>query len=72
YIAMGVLALVAIVPLIARLSPLTLVWLVAGGLIYTVGTLFYHNERIPYAHAIWHLFVLAGTVCHAIAIGTQL
>ncbi|MND05074.1 hemolysin-III related [compost metagenome] len=68
---MGWLALVAVVPLIARLSPLTLVWLVTGGLIYTIGTLFYHNDKIRYAHAIWHGFVLAGTMCHAIAIGTQ-
>ncbi len=72
YIAMGWLALIAVVPLLSRLSPVTLAWLLAGGIIYTAGTVFYHNQRIPYAHAIWHGFVLSGTACHAIAIGLQM
>lgn len=69
YIAMGWLVLVAIVPMTRALSPLTLGWLVAGGLTYTLGTLFYHSRR-QYAHGIWHLFVLGGSVCHAVAVAT--
>ena len=72
YLAMGWLALVAIVPLVTLLAPVTLAWLVAGGVIYTLGTFFYHNERVPQAHAIWHIFVLLGSLCHAVAVGTQL
>ena len=69
YIAMGWLALIAIVPLVRALSPVTLGWLVAGGVTYTLGTLFYHSRR-QYAHGVWHLFVLGGSVCHGIAIAT--
>lgn len=72
YIGMGWLALVAIGPMMRRLSPYTLGWLAAGGLVYTAGTWFYHNRRLPYAHAIWHVCVVAGSVCHAIAVGMQL
>jgi hemolysin III len=69
YIAMGWLILIAIVPMMRALSPVTLAWLVAGGVTYTAGTLFYHSQR-RYAHGIWHLFVLGGSVCHAIAVAT--
>lgn len=72
YVAMGWLALVAAGPMIRLLSPLTLAWLLAGGIAYTAGTPFYHATRIRYAHAIWHLFVLGGSVCHAVAVGTIL
>ncbi len=72
YVGMGWLALLAVGPMVRRLSPATLAWLLAGGVAYTAGTWFYHNRRLPYAHAIWHLFVVAGSVCHAIAVGTQL
>ncbi len=70
YVGMGWLVLVAIVPLIQNLDPVTLIWLVAGGVAYTAGTPFYHNSRVRYAHAIWHVFVIAGSVCHAIAVAT--
>lgn len=70
YIGMGWMAVVAAVPMLQNLSAATLGWLVAGGVTYTAGTVFYHNRR-PYAHAIWHLFVLAGSVCHFIAVATQ-
>lgn len=70
YIGMGWMAVVAAGPMLQRLSGATLGWLVAGGLAYTAGTVFYHNRR-PYAHAIWHLFVLGGSVCHYIAVATQ-
>ncbi len=70
YIAMGWLAVVAIVPMLRELPVSALVWLLAGGVTYTVGTAFYHC-RWPYAHAIWHLFVLGGSVCHFAAVLTQ-
>jgi hemolysin III len=72
YVAMGWLVLIAIGPMLRHLAPVTLLWLLAGGIAYTAGTPFYHNARLRYAHAIWHLFVLAGTTCHAIAIATAI
>lgn len=71
YIAMGWLVLVAIRPLLAALDSWTLGWLLAGGLCYTLGTVFYHRPSLRYSHAIWHLFVLAGSVCHYIAVMAQ-
>jgi hemolysin III len=70
YVGMGWLILVGIVPVVRALDPITLAWLVAGGVAYTAGTPFYHNERLPYSHAVWHLFVLAGSVCHGVAVAT--
>ena len=67
YVAMGWLVVVATGPLRAALPGSTLAWLVGGGLAYTAGTLFYLSRR-PYAHAVWHLFVLAGSVCHFAAV----
>lgn len=72
YIGMGWLVVIAIVPMIREMTPVVLGWLLAGGVIYTVGTVFYHSRRLPYAHAVWHLFVLGGSMCHAIAVGAQL
>jgi len=71
YIAMGWLVLVAIKPMLSSLDVWTLGWLLAGGLFYTLGTYFYHRESIPYAHAIWHLFCIAGSVCHYVAVMAQ-
>ena len=71
YLAMGWLVLIAARPLVHALSTSALLWLAAGGLAYTAGTVFYHNRRIPFSHAIWHLFVLAGSVCHFVAVTTQ-
>ncbi|MEJ2185659.1 MAG: hemolysin III family protein [Gemmatimonadota bacterium] len=68
YIAMGWLVIIAIVPLVRALSAPTLALLFAGGVAYTAGTLFYHNHRIPYSHAVWHLFVLAGSLLHVAAV----
>ncbi len=70
YVGMGWLILVAIVPITRALEPLTLAWLLAGGVAYTAGTPFYHNERLRFSHAVWHLFVIAGSVCHAVAVAT--
>ncbi|MDX1625397.1 MAG: hemolysin III family protein [Wenzhouxiangellaceae bacterium] len=68
YVGMGWLAIVAFVPLLQALSPWAMGWLITGGVLYTAGTWFYHNERIPHSHGIWHLFVLAGSVSHFIAV----
>ncbi len=71
YVAMGWLIIVAIKPMLASLDAWTLGWLLAGGLFYTLGTYFYHRESIPYSHAIWHMFVIAGSVCHFVAVTAQ-
>lgn len=68
YVAMGWLAVLAIKPCLDLIPWHGLVWLVAGGLCYTVGTLFYHADRRPYFHAIWHVFVLGGSTCHYLAV----
>jgi hemolysin III len=68
YLAMGWMILVAAKPL-WELVPLPgVLWLVAGGLAYTVGVAFYAAKRMPYGHFIWHLFVIAGTACHYVAV----
>ena len=71
YIAMGWLVLVAIKPMLNSLDAWTLTWLLLGGLFYTLGTYFYHRESIRFSHAIWHLFEIAGSVCHYIAVTAQ-
>jgi len=59
---------VAIVPLLARMPAAGLAWLVAGGLSYTLGAVvFLLDNRVRYAHFVWHLFVLGGSVCHFFA-----
>jgi hemolysin III len=71
YVLMGWIAIVAVMPISRALQPAALYWLIAGGIAYTAGTLFYHNRRIPYSHAIWHVFVLVGSASHFIAILLQ-
>ncbi|MFZ5663416.1 MAG: PAQR family membrane homeostasis protein TrhA [Pseudomonadota bacterium] len=71
YIAMGWLVLIAIRPLLAALDGWTLGWLLAGGLCYTLGTVFYHRPRMRYGHAVWHLFVIGGSVCHYVSVLAQ-
>ncbi|SEP38947.1 hemolysin III family protein [Nitrosovibrio sp. Nv6] len=69
YLLMGWLVLIAIEPLSTRMPAAGLSWLVAGGLSYTVGVVFFATDsRLLYGHLIWHLFVIAGTVCHFIAV----
>ena len=68
YIAMGWLVVVAIKPMWQSFDGWTLGWLLAGGLSYTFGTFFYHRESMRYSHAIWHLFVLGGSICHYISV----
>lgn len=71
YVAMGWLVLLAIKPVYAALDAWTFGWLLAGGVVYTAGTLFYHRPSVPHAHAIWHLFVIGGSACHFVAILAQ-
>jgi hemolysin III len=64
YITMGWAAIVAIKPLAASVPRGALILIVMGGLMYTVGIIFYLWRRLPYHHAIWHLFVLSGSILH--------
>jgi hemolysin III len=66
YVVMGWMVLVAAKPLYAAMPTGGLAWLLGGGAAYTGGTVFYAWKRLPFNHAIWHLFVLAGSVCHFI------
>jgi len=70
YIGMGWLGVLAAVPLAARLESGGLAWLLAGSVLYTVGTVFYRNRRgFRHAHGTWHMFVLAGTASHFVSVG---
>ncbi len=69
YVSMGWVVLVALKPLLENLPAAGLAWLLAGGLAYTAGVVFYaFDARLRYGHFIWHLFVLAGTTCHYTAV----
>ncbi|MFH0981192.1 MAG: hemolysin III family protein [Planctomycetota bacterium] len=68
YLALGWLAVVAVKPLLGMLPVAGFLWLLAGGVVYSSGTVFYSWKKLPYHHAIWHLFVLAASICHYIAI----
>lgn len=68
YILMGWLIIFAINPLLAALPGSAIAWIVAGGVTYTLGTIFYVWKKLPFNHAIWHSFVLGGSVCHFCAV----
>ena len=68
YVGMGWMGLLAIKPLINNMESWGLLWLLGGGLLYSAGVLFYIQKKMKYSHFIWHLFVLAGTSCHAVAV----
>lgn len=68
YLGMGWLILIALRPLALAVPRVTLLWLVAGGLVYTAGVLFFLNDHKRYCHFVWHLFVLGGTGCHYLAV----
>ncbi len=69
YLGMGWLAVLAVKPLWNSLPGWGIFWLLAGGVMYTAGVVFFiYDHRIRYHHFVWHLFVLAGTVCHVVAI----
>lgn len=68
YLAMGWIGVVVAKPLMGSLSGWEMGWIVAGGLTYTLGVPFYLWKSRPYAHAVWHLFVLGGVACHFFAV----
>ena len=68
YLGMGWLVIVAIKPLAASLPIAGLALLVAGGLCYTLGTVFYVLKKVRYMHAVWHVWVLAGSILHFLAV----
>jgi hemolysin III len=68
YLAMGWLIVFAYHPLTAAVSPAGIGWLLAGGLAYSAGLIFYAWTKLPYNHAVWHVFVLAGSACHYFAV----
>ena len=69
YIVMGWIAIIGIRPLWIHVGPAGLAWLLAGGLFYTGGVVFYANDhRLRYGHAMWHLCVLMGSACHFLAV----
>lgn len=67
YLIMGWMIVIAIKPVMASIDPAGLAWIVAGGVTYSLGVIFYAWEKLIFNHAIWHLFVLGGSACHVIA-----
>ncbi|MDD5711621.1 MAG: hemolysin III family protein, partial [Smithellaceae bacterium] len=68
YVVMGWIGVFAAKPMLAKLADGGIALLVAGGAAYTLGVIFYLWKRLPYSHAIWHIFVLVGSVCHFFAV----
>lgn len=68
YVAMGWLAVVAVRPAFRALGGVGLLFIAAGGLAYTLGVVFYAWRRLPFGHSIWHLFVVAGSALHFVAV----
>jgi hemolysin III len=68
YLAMGWIIVFFIRPVYEALSLEGFLWLIAGGVLYSAGTIFYANRKPLYNHAVWHLFVLGGSICHFISI----
>ena len=68
YLLMGWLVVIAAPDVADAIGPHGVKWLVAGGVSYTVGAIFYMAKRMSFSHAIWHLFVLIGAVCHFLAV----
>lgn len=70
YVIMGWLAVLSLFDLVSRIPSAGVMWLAIGGIVYTLGVIFYMWHKLPYHHAIWHVFVLAGSACHYLAIRT--
>ncbi|MCG8370589.1 MAG: hemolysin III family protein [Proteobacteria bacterium] len=68
YLVMGWLVVVAAPQVAAAIGPSGMAWLLAGGVSYSVGAIFYVLDRMPFNHAVWHVFVLAGGVCHFMSV----
>lgn len=72
YIFMGWMGVIAFRQMLVNVPQLGVRMLFAGGIVYTLGVIFYAWEKLPYNHAIWHLFVLGGSICHFFAVATLL
>ena len=68
YVAMGWLVLIALKPALDAIDRMGILWLLIGGCAYTLGLIFYAWGRLPYNHAIWHVFVMGGRTCHFFAV----
>jgi len=68
YVLMGWVGIVAVKPMLLYLPAPGLLWLLAGGILYTVGAVFYGIKKIPYNHFIFHIFVLLGSLCHFLSV----
>ena len=68
FVGMGLSVLVAFKPLIDSVSPATVWWIIAEGICYITGAVFYSINKKKYMHSVFHFFVLAGSVCHIIAV----
>ncbi|MBI3837807.1 MAG: hemolysin III family protein [Planctomycetia bacterium] len=69
YVVLGWMPAIAIKPIVAAMPAAALLWLVVGGILYTIGTLFLiRDEQVPYFHATWHVFVIAASACHYVAV----
>lgn len=68
YVLMGWLSVVVLKQMSANVPLGGLIWLGAGGVVYTLGVIFYALKKIPYTHAVWHVFVLGGSICHFFAV----
>ena len=68
YIGMGWIAIIPIKAIISATSINFFLWIIGGGVLYTVGTIFYGFKKIPFNHGIWHLFVLAASIVHFLGI----
>jgi hemolysin III len=68
YLVMGWLAVFIARPMIENLPPRSLIFLLAGGMSYSIGVIFYLRKKLKYHHAIWHLYVMGGSICHYFAV----
>ncbi len=68
YLLMGWLCIIAWQDILTNLPAVSIMWLIAGGVVYSAGVIFFALERMPFNHVIWHLFVLVGSVCHFMAV----
>lgn len=68
YVLLGWLCVIAVKPILSTVPTGAILWIVAGGIAYTSGVAFFASKRIRHGHAIWHLFVLGGSICHFFAV----
>ncbi len=69
YLFMGWLIILAVNPLLTKVPTAGLLWLISGGLFYTIGVVFFATDsKLQYGHLIWHLFIMGGTTCHYFAV----